>query len=50
MCDLVISHPVSVIAAQHTWTRGCDGLHAPGPCPDRPAITEVQLVSPLFGG
>ena len=20
---------------QHTWTRGCDGLHGPGPCPDR---------------
>jgi hypothetical protein len=20
---------------QHTWTRTCDGLHGPGPCPDR---------------
>ena len=20
-------------AAQHTYTRSCDGFHAPGPCP-----------------
>lgn len=22
-------------AAQHTYTRACDGLHEPGPCPVR---------------
>jgi len=29
-------------ATQHTWTRGCDGLHGPGPCPDRPAPVTVD--------
>jgi hypothetical protein len=24
-------------AAQHTYTRACDGFHAPGPCPGRDA-------------
>ena len=25
---------------QHTWTRSCDGLHGPGPCPERqPPVT-----------
>jgi hypothetical protein len=22
-------------AAQHAWTPGCDGIHAPGPCPEK---------------
>jgi hypothetical protein len=34
MCDLAASYfPDGVLAAQHTWTRGCDGLHPSGPCP-----------------
>lgn len=34
--------------AQHTYTRACDGLHPPGPCPgtEEPLkITEVQRLS-----
>ena len=27
-------------AAQHTYTRSCDGLHGPGPCPQsQPPVT-----------
>ncbi len=26
---------------QHTWTAGCAGAHAPGPCPTRSAILTI---------
>ena len=33
-------------AAQHTYTRACDGFHAPGPCPP----SRQQPVQLHFGG
>jgi hypothetical protein len=32
-------------AAQHTWIRSCDGLHAPGPCPE-PQVSHTVLSLP----
>lgn len=32
-------------AAQHTYTRACDGFHEPGPCPEAtPIVDAVVLV------
>ena len=30
-------------AAQHTYTRACDGFHEPGPCPEREQPNEVVV-------
>jgi hypothetical protein len=32
-------------AAQHTWTPGCAGHHAPGPCPE-PQVSHSILSLP----
>ena len=37
-----------VFADQHTWTRGCDGLHKSGPCP-APA-PQTQVIYPGTAG
>ena len=43
-------HPVTIeyvsdgiVAAQHTYTPGCDGLHKPGPCPPSNAPTVITF-------
>jgi hypothetical protein len=36
-----------IVAAQHTWTRGCGGLHKPGPCPPS---TQMQVIYPGTAG
>jgi hypothetical protein len=35
----------SVLAAYHTYTTACDGLHAPGPCPVKPPV-QTLIVGP----
>lgn len=32
-----------LFAAQHTYTMTCDGLHAPGPCPERQQPYTVHI-------
>lgn len=44
----------SCVVAQHTYTPSCDGLHGPGPCPERERPVAVTSSGGLrlsgFGG
>ena len=42
MADLTITPIGYQGPAQHTYTRACDGHHAPGPCPPS-SVIEVIL-------
>ena len=37
-----------ILAAQHTWTRGCDGLHKSGRCPE--PVPQQQVIYPGTAG
>lgn len=43
LADIAITPAGWQGAAQHTYTMACDGLHAPGPCPERQQPYTVHI-------